>query len=58
MRIQIRVHLILLSCAYWEMIVFVWIFKKVVKLMFILEMISYLSCTQIVNAVVLREMRL
>ena len=37
MRIQIRVHLILLSCAYWEMIVFVWIFKKVVKLMFILE---------------------
>lgn len=37
---------------------FVWIFKKVVKLMFILEMISYLSCTQIVNPVVLREMRL
>lgn len=37
---------------------FVWIFKIVVKLMFILEMISYLSCTQIVNAVVLREMRL
>ena len=26
--------------------------------MFILEMISYLSCIQIVNAVVLREMRL